>query len=70
MSNPIVSTPFRLTLVIERVEDGSYLATSPSLDGFLVQAGTLEEVIKLAPGVARALLKAMKEKGVVINIAS
>jgi predicted RNase H-like HicB family nuclease len=55
---------YRLPLVIEQVEDGTFLATSPALDGFLVQADTVEEVIALAPGVAKALVEAMQEKGV------
>ena len=55
---------YRLPLVIEQVEDGAFLATSPALDGFLVQAETVEEVIALAPGVAKALVEAMQEKGV------
>ena len=54
---------YRLPLVVERV-NGSYQATSPALDGFLVLADSLEEVLALAPGVARALLEAMQAKGV------
>ena len=54
---------YRLPVVIERV-NGSYQATSPALDGFLVLADTLDEVLALAPGVARALLEAMQAKGV------
>jgi predicted RNase H-like HicB family nuclease len=53
---------YRLPVVIERV-NGSYQATSPALDGFLVLADTLDEVLALAPGVARALLEAMQAKG-------
>jgi len=52
----------RLPVVIERV-DGRYQATSPVLDGFLVLADTRDEVLALAPGVARALLEAMQAKG-------
>lgn len=55
---------YRLPLVIEQMEDGTFLATSPALEGFLVQADTIEEVIALAPGVAKALVEAMQEKGV------
>jgi len=55
-------TSYRLPVVIERVDD-SYQATSPALDGFLVLADTLDEVLALAPGVARALLEAMRSKG-------
>ncbi len=54
---------YRLPIVVEKV-NGSYQATSPVLDGFLVLADTLDEVLVLAPGVARALLEAMQEKGV------
>jgi predicted RNase H-like HicB family nuclease len=55
---------YRLQLVIEQMEDGTFMATSPALEGFLVQADTIEEVIALAPGVAKALVEAMQEKGV------
>jgi predicted RNase H-like HicB family nuclease len=55
---------YRLPLVIEQVENGVFLATSPALEGFLVQAETIEEVIALAPGVAKALVEAMQEKGI------
>ena len=54
---------YRLPLVVERV-NGSFQATSPALDGFLVLADSLEEVLALAPEVARALLAAMLAKGV------
>ena len=54
---------YRLPLVIEQLENGAFLATSPALEGFLVQADTIEEVIALAPGVAKTLVEAMQEKG-------
>ena len=55
---------YRLPLVIEQLEDGAFLATSPDLEGFLVQADTIEEIIALSPGVAKALVEAMQEKGI------
>ncbi|MFQ5814149.1 MAG: type II toxin-antitoxin system HicB family antitoxin [Anaerolineae bacterium] len=55
---------YRLPLVIEPLEEGGYLATSPAFPGLLVQADTVEEALALAPGVARALIEAMREKGV------
>ncbi len=68
-NHPMMSTEttveiasYRLPVVIERV-NGSYQATSPALDGFLVLADTLDEVLALAPGVAHALLEAMRSKG-------
>ena len=54
---------YRLPLVIEPLEEGGYLATSPAFPGLLVQADTVEEALALAPGVARALIEAMREKG-------
>ena len=54
---------YRLPVVVERV-NGSYQATSQAMDGFLVLADSLEEVLALAPGVARALLEAIQAKGV------
>ncbi len=53
---------YRLPVVIERA-NGSYQATSPALDGFLVLADTLDKVLALAPNVARTLLEAMRSKG-------
>ena len=55
---------YRMPLVIEQLEDGAFLATSPALEGFLVQADTIDEVITLSPGVAKALVEAIQEKGI------
>ncbi len=55
-----------LPVEIQYLEEGVYLATSPVLPGFLVQADTVEKVIELAPGVAQALIEAMQEEGVPI----
>ena len=57
-------TRYKLPIEIQLLEEGYYLATSPALPGFLVQAQTLDEVLHLAPGVAQALIEAMQEKGV------
>ncbi len=53
-----------LPLEIQALEEGGYLATSPALPGFLVQAETVEEVLRLAPDVAQSLIEAMREKGI------
>ena len=42
-----------LPIEIQPLEEGGYLARSPALPGFLVQADTVEEVVSLAPGVAQ-----------------
>ncbi len=51
-----------LPVVIEHI-DGTYQATSPAMDGFLVLADTLDELLALAPGVAHALLDAKRSRG-------
>ncbi len=53
-----------LPLKIERLEDGRYLARSLRLPGLNVQGDSMEEVMKLAPEVARSLISAMKSEGV------
>ncbi|MBI4333826.1 MAG: type II toxin-antitoxin system HicB family antitoxin [Chloroflexi bacterium] len=55
---------YKLPLEIRFLEEGCYLASSPALPGLLVQGKTVEEVLRLAPDVAQALIEAMKEKGV------
>lgn len=55
---------YRLPLEIEQVEDGSFMATSPAFDGLLVLADTVEEVISLVPGIAKALIGTMLKHGV------
>lgn len=51
---------YRLPMTIEQVEDGSYMATSSALEGFLVLADNIEELMQLAPGVAHALIEATR----------
>ena len=53
-----------LPLRIRQLEDGTYLARSSRLPGLNVQAESIDEVVKLAPKVAQALIAAMLEKGV------
>lgn len=53
-----------LPLQIRRLEDGRFLGRSSRLPGLNVEADSIEDVIRLAPKVARALIAAMREKGV------
>jgi len=69
ITSSILQSSYRLPLTIARVEDGSYLGTSPALDRLLVQADTPQEVIALAPGIAKALIEAMLEKGIKPSLA-
>ena len=57
---------YRLPLDIEPLEEGGFLGRCPVLPGLNVQADTVEEVEQLAPGVAKALIEAMREKGVAL----
>jgi len=56
-------TTYQFTLEIEQTEEGPYLGTSPDLPGLIVQADTPDEVIALAPAIARDLLDVMRETG-------
>ncbi len=53
-----------LPVEVESLEEGGYLARSPALPGFLVQADTVDELLHLSPGIAQALIESMQEKGV------
>jgi predicted RNase H-like HicB family nuclease len=55
-----------LGLTIEQLEDGRYLGRCPRLPGLNVEGDSIEDVLKLAPKVARALIAAMEEKGVAL----
>jgi len=56
-------TTYQITLEIEQLEEGPYLGTSLDLPGLIVQANSPEEVIALAPHVARDLIEVMLESG-------
>ena len=53
-----------LPLHIERLDDGRYLGRCARLPGLNVQGDSIEQVIRLAPKVARSLIAAMRSKGV------
>jgi len=59
-----IMAKYILPVEIQPLEEGGYLAKSPALPGFLVQADTIEQVISLSPGVAQALIESMRENGV------
>lgn len=54
---------YQITLEIRRLDEGPYLGTSPDLPGLIVQGATPEEVVELAPDVARDLISVMIETG-------
>ena len=54
---------YRITLEIQRLPEGLCLGTSPELPGLIVQASTAEEVVALAPTIAKDLITVMRETG-------
>ncbi len=57
---------YNLRIEIEELNDGGdyrYMGTSPDLPNLTVVGDTIEEVMSLAPGVARALIETMREYG-------
>jgi len=54
---------YQITLEIQRLEEGPYLGTSPDLPGLIVQGATPEDVVGLAPDLARELIEVMIETG-------
>lgn len=54
---------YQITLEIQRTEEGPYLGTSPDLPGLIVQGTTPEQVVGLAPDIARELICVMIETG-------
>ena len=54
---------YQITLAVEQLQEGPYLGTSPELPGLIVQGATAEEVIDLAPDIARDLIAVMVETG-------
>lgn len=57
-----VCAVYQITLEIQRLDEGPYLGTSPELPGLIVQGATPEEVIDVAPDVARDLIAVMVER--------
>ena len=54
---------YQITLEIQRLPEGPYLGTSPDLPGLIVQASTAEDVVAIAPAVAKDLIAVMRETG-------
>ena len=52
-----------INLHIEHLPEGPYLATSPDLEGLVVQGRTVEETIEIARDVARKLIDSLREHG-------
>ena len=57
---------YLLPIRIEELEDGRYLGRCDKLPGLNVQADSIQEVLRLAPKIARSLIAAMRAKGVAL----
>ena len=54
---------YQIMLEIQRLPEGPYLATSLELPGLIIQGASPEEVVYLAPAVARDPIDVMIETG-------
>ena len=54
---------YLLSIKIEPLEEGEFLATCPDLPGFLAQGRTIAETIEIAQDVARKLIESYIEHG-------
>lgn len=52
-----------IPIVIESLEEGGYLATSPAWDDLLAQGRTIGETLEIAQDVARKLIESYIERG-------
>ena len=51
-----------ITIHIERLPEGAYLATSDDIQGLVAQGRTVWETLEIARDVARKLLEAQEER--------
>ena len=57
-----------LQIHIEELAEGVYLATSDQLPGLVAQGRTVAEALEIARDVARKLIEARRERGVVSDL--
>lgn len=57
-------------LHIEKLPEGFYLATSDDIPGLVAQGRTVNETIEIARDVAKKILEAQVEEGIIINLES
>ena len=51
-----------INLHIEKLPEGVYLATSPSIQGLVAQGRTVAETLEIARDVAKKLIEAQEER--------
>ncbi len=52
---------YLISISIEPLEEGGYLATSPVLQGLIAQGNTIAETIEIAEDVARKIIESLIE---------
>ena len=52
---------YMIPITVERLKEGLYLATSPSLQGLVAQGRTIAETLEIAEDVARKLIESCIE---------
>ena len=57
---------YNLTVVIEKDEDGNFLAICPALQGCYADGGTMEEALEMIEGVIKMHIEDRLENGEVI----
>jgi len=55
---------------VEKLPEGVFLATSDELPGLIAQGRTVAEALEIARDVARKLIEARRERGVVPNLSA
>jgi antitoxin HicB len=58
------SPEYPVSIKIEKLDEGMYLATSDSLQGLVAQGRTIAETVEIAKDVARKLIEMHIEHGV------
>jgi len=56
-------TEYLVSIKIEKLEEGAYLATSDNLQGLVAQGRTIAETMEIAQDVARKLIESFIELG-------
>ncbi|KAF5414160.1 MAG: hypothetical protein C5S38_05145 [Candidatus Methanophagaceae archaeon] len=56
-------TEYLISIKIEVLEEGGYLATSDTIQGFIAQGRTIAETMEIAQDVARRLIESYTEHG-------
>jgi predicted RNase H-like HicB family nuclease len=57
-----------ITIHIEKLPEGVYLATSDDIQGLVAQGRTIWETLEIARDVARKLIEAQKERQIVPDL--